>query len=287
MSPSPRILLVEYSRELGHLYRFTLADEGFQVSLALAPDDLLASVRAYRPDLLILDLPPPEERALAVLDALRSDDVARMVPVIALTTQDQLADVAWASYNVVRTFAKPFDLDDFVEAAREHSAEPGMLATVRAPRPHGGDARDLAEHILAARSRHIVFRWVQRVRTRPPWRDRPDLTLESLIDYAPRVLELVDVRLHYDSDEEFFALHPHALDRAEQHARLRMQQEISVTAAVYEYTLLREEVWVELREHFPAEVDADGLFEVERAINRTVDAILVATMRSYLEQVAR
>ncbi len=287
MAVSRRILVVEHNRELGRLYQATLQDEGFDVDLEVAPDDVVVAVRGHdHPDLLILDLPPPTEAALEVLDALRTDDVARDVEVITLTTQDAVAEVAMASYNVVASFTKPFDLDGFVDAVQRHTQQPSLLADVRRERPHAGDVLDHAEHILAERSRHIVFRWVQRIRTSPPWSDRPDLTLEDLIDYAPVVLQLIDVRLHYDSHEEFFRRHPEALERAKGHARVRKAQNIGVVSAVEEYTFLREELWRELAERFPEDAGTHGAFAVERAINRTVDTVIVATLRAYMGQVS-
>lgn len=286
MPQERRILVVEHNRELGRLYQATLEDEGFEVDLLVAPADLLSSVREGLPALLVLDLPPPAEDALALLDSLRTDEVACEVPVVALTTQDALADEAISSYNVRQTFAKPFDLDDFVRAVAEHSAQRSMLASVPHPRPSTGTAQDAAEHLLAERSRHIVFRWVQRIRGLPPWRDRPDLTLEDLIDHAPGVLGLIDVRLHYVTDDEFFRRHPDALERARGHALARKAQNIGVVSAVEEYVLLREELWREIAEQYPRGGELEGAYQVERAINRTLDTVIVATLRAYLEQVA-
>lgn len=281
-----RILLIEHHEELGRLYRITLEEEGFETELVIDPGDVVAVVRERPPALLVLDLLPPEERSYSILDNLRADEVARGVPVIALTTQARLAETAMASYNVRRSFSKPFDLDEFVDAVREASTTPTLQARAPRPRPDSDDARDHAEHILAERSRQIVFRWMQRIRSLPPWRDRADLTFQDLIDYAPIVLKLIDVRLHYETYEEFFERHPDALERARGHARVRQSQNISVVSAIEEYVLLREEIWRELREQSGNEALLRGAFELERAVNHTMDVIIVATLRAYLEQIA-
>lgn len=281
-----RILLIEHHEELGRLYRITLEEEGFAVDLVIDPPDVVKIVREREPALLILDLLPPNEQSYALLDRLRTDDVARGVPVLTLTTQGHLAETSLASYNVRRSFAKPFDIDALVEAVREASRTPTLQGRAPRPRPESDDARDHAEHILAERSRQIVFRWMQRIRTLPPWRDRPDLSFQDLIDYAPVVLKLIDVRLHYTSHDEFFQRHPDALERARGHARIRQSQNIGAVSAIEEYVLLREEIWAELRAESHEEGVRRGMFEVERAINYTLDVIIVATLRAYLEQIA-
>ncbi|MGE3960950.1 MAG: response regulator [Dehalococcoidia bacterium] len=282
-SAQPRVLLIEHEMNLGRLFRAALEDEGFRIELVLAPDDPVAEARQRRPDLLVIDLLPPTEPALRLLDALRTDDVTRAVPVVVLTTVDAIYREGAASYNVSAVLQKPFELDDFVDAVREHSSVPSLLARVSVPRPEGGDFRAFAEHVLAMRSRQIVFRWMQRIRTLSPWRDR-DLETQELIDYAPRILNLIDVRLHYDSHQAFFDAHPEALQRAADHARMRMTQDIGVVPATSEYVMLREEVWRELRRAEQPTASLAEFLDVEQAINGTLDAVIIATMTAYLRE---
>jgi threonine synthase len=70
-------------------YRILEADNG---------RDGLSLIRAYRPDLIILDLMMPELDGFAVLDALRADESLRATPVIVVTakalTQSERARLA-------------------------------------------------------------------------------------------------------------------------------------------------------------------------------------------------
>ncbi len=59
-------------------YRILEADNG---------RDGLSLIRAYRPDLIILDLMMPELDGFAVLDALRADELLRATPVIVVTAK--------------------------------------------------------------------------------------------------------------------------------------------------------------------------------------------------------
>src|SRR5690606_31023073 len=112
--------------ELGRLYRISLEEEGLEVDLVIDPGDVVSVVRERQPSLLVLDLLPPDEQSYELLDRLRADDIARGVPVITLTTQSRLAETSLASYNVRASFAKPFELDDFVEAVRREAQVPTM-----------------------------------------------------------------------------------------------------------------------------------------------------------------
>ena len=69
---------------------------------------------APRPSLIILDLKLPKVDGLEVLEALKSDDALRAIPVIVLTTSDADADAA-ASYDLQATsfITKPKDLEEF------------------------------------------------------------------------------------------------------------------------------------------------------------------------------
>jgi CheY-like chemotaxis protein len=284
MAEAPRVLLVEHEMNLGRLFRSVLEDEGFDVELVVDPEDLLKELRRSRPALMVLDLLPPAEAALETLDALRTDDFARTVPLVVLTTVDAVYHEGVSSYNVDAVLQKPFELDDFIEAVREHVATPSLLARVHVPRPAGDDFVGYAEHVLANRSRQIVFRWMQRIRAQSPWRDR-NLETRDLIDYAPRILELIDVRLHYATHQEFFAHHPEALERAVDHARMRMSQDIGLVPATAEYVMLREEVWRQFRTDEHTGGDLPSFLDVEDAINGTLDAVIIATMTAYLREV--
>lgn len=284
MADAPRVLLVEHEANLGRLFRSVLEDEGFEIEMVLDPKDLVAEVRRSQPALLVLDLLPPTEAALETLDALRTDEVARAVPVVVLTTVDTVYDEGVSSYNVSAVLQKPFELDDFINAAHQHTETPSLHAQVEAPPPAGDDLLSYAEQVLANRSRQIVFRWMQRIRLQSPWRDR-NLETQELIDYAPRILQLVDVRLHYASHQEFFERHPEALERAADHARMRMSQDIGLIPAIAEYMMLREEIWREFRMGEQVVGDLPSFLDAEDAINGTLDAVIVATVTAYLREV--
>jgi hypothetical protein len=95
------------------------------------------------------------------------------------------------------------------------------------------------------------------------------------------VVEALDLRLHYRTPGEFFERHPEALEQAQRHAVYRREQGLSHGATLREYALLRQEIWTALGADAVPAVDPYEFFQVERAINATLDGIVTATAAAY------
>ena len=68
-----RILLVEDNLELRNLYRIFLKQHGFDVATANDGEQGLEVAKAYRPDLVFLDVMMPKKDGFEVLKLLRHD----------------------------------------------------------------------------------------------------------------------------------------------------------------------------------------------------------------------
>jgi two-component system OmpR family response regulator len=100
----------EYTRDLlATALRFV----GYEVGLAADGQEAYAAVRAFRPDLIVLDVMMPARDGFEVLDALRRDGVD--TPVIFLsardTTDDKLRGLTGGGDDYV---TKPFSLEEVV-----------------------------------------------------------------------------------------------------------------------------------------------------------------------------
>jgi DNA-binding response OmpR family regulator len=109
---SARILVVEDDPDI----RGSLADlfqwEGFAVAVARDGEDGLRVGRAFRPDLVLLDLAMPVLDGFGFLERWRADAATAAVPVIVLTARPG------AVVPGCRVVAKPFDLDALLALAR-------------------------------------------------------------------------------------------------------------------------------------------------------------------------
>jgi CheY-like chemotaxis protein len=87
---TPRtILLAEDDRFLRRAAEVTLKQRGFNVLLACDGQEALDMARAYRPDLLLLDLLMPRKTGMEVLTELRAQPGTRDIRVLILSNSSK------------------------------------------------------------------------------------------------------------------------------------------------------------------------------------------------------
>ncbi|HEV8198008.1 MAG TPA: response regulator [Gemmatimonadales bacterium] len=141
-SPLPiEILLVEDNAGDVRLTREALRDAKVRNHLSVAVDgaEALAMLRqeephsrALRPDLILLDLNLPKMSGREVLEAIKSDDRLKQIPVVILTTSAAEQDIL-ESYRLRANayVTKPVDLEQFLKAVR--AIEEFWLEIVKLP----------------------------------------------------------------------------------------------------------------------------------------------------------
>jgi two-component system response regulator len=129
---SRKILLVEDNPDDIALTREALKKSGFPHELVVINDgrealDYLLQQDGYislktrdRPDLVLLDLSLPLMNGFEVLERIKSDEQARIIPVVVLTISDEEEDVL-RSYELGASscIRKRMHIDDFEEAIRD------------------------------------------------------------------------------------------------------------------------------------------------------------------------
>jgi CheY-like chemotaxis protein len=92
MTQSKRILLVEDDRFLRKAAEVRLKRAGYTVITAADGEEAIATARAMRPDLVLLDLIMPRMQGFDVLRILREQPEFGTVPIIVFTNLSQDAD---------------------------------------------------------------------------------------------------------------------------------------------------------------------------------------------------
>ncbi len=82
---STMVLVVEDNPANMRLAVLLLKNAGYQVLTETSAEGGLATARASRPDLILMDIQLPGMDGLAAIAQLRQDEVTRSIPVIALT----------------------------------------------------------------------------------------------------------------------------------------------------------------------------------------------------------
>src|SRR3954470_5519663 len=75
---------------------------------------------AHRPDLILLDLNMPRMDGRETLEAIKTDDQLKSIPVIILTTSGATPDIVSSYQHRANAYVtKPFGLDDFEATVRQ------------------------------------------------------------------------------------------------------------------------------------------------------------------------
>jgi CheY-like chemotaxis protein len=90
---SKLILAVDDETAVRRLVQINLERRGFRVNLAVDGVEGLASVRAERPDLVILDVTMPQMDGIEMLRRMKADPELAPIPVIMLTARVQDQDI--------------------------------------------------------------------------------------------------------------------------------------------------------------------------------------------------
>jgi CheY-like chemotaxis protein len=103
------VLVVDDDKDIRDLLSDALAAEGYVVASARHGAEALERLRAFRPDLILLDLMMPVMDGLAFIAAKKDDPALADIPVIAMTA------ATWNDVEgAVALLRKPFDLDAFL-----------------------------------------------------------------------------------------------------------------------------------------------------------------------------
>ena len=75
---------------------------------------------AHRPDLILLDLNMPRMDGRETLEAIKTDDQFKAIPVVILTTSGATPDIVSSYQHRANAYVtKPFGLDDFESTVRQ------------------------------------------------------------------------------------------------------------------------------------------------------------------------
>jgi DNA-binding response OmpR family regulator len=108
MFTAPRILLADCDERLLIAYRQRLEREGFEIETATTAVECLGKLRAFQPDLLVLEPMIRWGYGEGVLCCMREDADVPLVPVIVLTCGTNLLDAyQLPRYPILERHQKP------------------------------------------------------------------------------------------------------------------------------------------------------------------------------------
>lgn len=113
------ILIVEDDLFLAEIYQKKFEMEGFKVSMANDGEKAVTDIKKKMPDLVLLDILLPKLDGFSVLEAIKSDNASKDIPIILLTNLGQQDDVQrglekGAADYLIKTHFKPSEVVDKV-----------------------------------------------------------------------------------------------------------------------------------------------------------------------------
>jgi len=121
----PSVLIVDDEEQVRHLIRIGLEESGYRVREAQSGQEALARYREQPADLVIMDIMMPNQDGFESIRTLRREFPAARV--MAMTGESDMIgilnylDVA-TMLGACRTFQKPFEVADLIQAVRTELA---------------------------------------------------------------------------------------------------------------------------------------------------------------------
>ncbi len=111
-----KILLVEDNPVNRRLAEFLLRSQGYQVRAATNAQEAFDTIKAERPDLILMDVQLPGMDGLEATRKLKEEPATRDIPVVAVTSYAMKGDREKAlAAGCAGYITKPIDKDTFVQ----------------------------------------------------------------------------------------------------------------------------------------------------------------------------
>ena len=148
-----RILIVDDERHNRDLLEVMLKPEGFQLTSAATGEEALAIIAREPPDLILLDVMMPGMDGYAVTAKIKSDPVARSIPVILLTAlDDRNARMLGLNAGAEDFLTKPVDRAELSVRVRNLLRLKAYSDELQATLVALDEARMMAEHANNAKT---------------------------------------------------------------------------------------------------------------------------------------
>jgi len=117
------VLIVEDEEAIREVIGDVLQDRGFRVMSASNGADALQRLDTMRPDVMVLDLLMPVMHGWAFMEAYSEKTGGVPIPIVVVSVNPALPR-SFARFGVRHIIAKPFDVDELVDAVEDAARAP-------------------------------------------------------------------------------------------------------------------------------------------------------------------
>ena len=109
-----RILIIDDEVAIASSIKFFLGNAGYQVTTAVAEEDIIGVYRDYKPNLIITDYLMPNYDGGSLIRDIRK--INQVMPIIIITGYNR--SVALENYELIKIITKPFLLENLLVEVR-------------------------------------------------------------------------------------------------------------------------------------------------------------------------
>ncbi len=121
-----RVLIAEDEPEIAMSLEFLLNNAGYETRIARAGDEALETVRAFEPDLILIDVMLPKLSGLEVCAAIREDVLRKQPKILMVTARGSARDIARGRLaGADAHLTKPFSTQELLGEARRLLGQEG------------------------------------------------------------------------------------------------------------------------------------------------------------------
>ncbi|PIE82541.1 MAG: two-component system response regulator [Cardiobacteriales bacterium] len=111
------VLIIDDSPTEAQFVTTMLEQEGYVVDWAIAADKGIKMAKEKKPNVILMDVVMPSMSGFQATRRLHKDPETKNIPIIMLTTKDQLSDKAWAKRNgAIDYLVKPPSKSELIRA---------------------------------------------------------------------------------------------------------------------------------------------------------------------------
>ena len=116
MPENKKVFICDDDEDVLTSLRKLLELSGFEVKTTKKPREVAAIIKAFQPDVILLDLLMPDIGGLEICETLNKDEATRGIPIIVISALTDYMDIKRAyKTGVIGYFTKPYDFKDVLK----------------------------------------------------------------------------------------------------------------------------------------------------------------------------
>jgi len=107
-----RILILDDDADILDILAYLLTDDGYEIESSMYGDNIWDSIRAFKPDLILMDLMLADLDGRSICRAIKENTETKDIAVIMISARSDLRPVMGQPGSPDEFIAKPFDIDN-------------------------------------------------------------------------------------------------------------------------------------------------------------------------------